>query len=202
VADRLALAPVREYVRHGVWHIWIGFDHILFLLSLLLPAVLVRANRLAGRGHLPRRRARRAEDRHRVHAGAFDHAEPGRAGRGGAAVALVESMIAASVVLAALNNLWPLFHGRRALVAFALRPDPRLRLCQRAADLGLPQGALVLSLVGFNVGVELGQLAIVALFLPLAFLLRGPTASSPRPWPTSCRPRRARASTSPPTCAT
>ena len=40
------------------------------------------------------------------------------------------------------------------------------------ADLGLPQGALVLALVGFNVGVELGQLAIVAIFLPLAFWLR------------------------------
>jgi len=40
-------------------------------------------------------------------------------------------------------------------------------------DLGLPQGALVLALVGFNVGVEIGQLAIVAVFLPVAFALRG-----------------------------
>ena len=35
------LATFASYVREGVWHIWIGFDHILFLLSLLLPAVLV-----------------------------------------------------------------------------------------------------------------------------------------------------------------
>ena len=40
------------------------------------------------------------------------------------------------------------------------------------ADLGLPSGALVLALIGFNVGVELGQLAIVGVFLPLAFVLR------------------------------
>jgi len=40
------------------------------------------------------------------------------------------------------------------------------------AGLGLPQGALALSLAGFNVGVELGQLAIVAGFLPVAFLIR------------------------------
>jgi len=40
-------------------------------------------------------------------------------------------------------------------------------------DLGLPQGALLMSLFGFNLGVEIGQLSIVALFLPLAFLLRG-----------------------------
>ena len=41
------------------------------------------------------------------------------------------------------------------------------------ADLGLPQGALLLALVGFNLGVEAGQLAIVAAFLPLAYALRG-----------------------------
>jgi hypothetical protein len=39
-------------------------------------------------------------------------------------------------------------------------------------ELGLPQGALVLSLLGFNLGVEIGQLAIVAAFLPAAYLLR------------------------------
>ncbi len=32
-----------DYVKEGVLHIWTGFDHILFLLSLLLPAVLVRS---------------------------------------------------------------------------------------------------------------------------------------------------------------
>jgi HupE / UreJ protein len=40
------------------------------------------------------------------------------------------------------------------------------------ADLGLPQNALVTALVGFNVGIEGGQLAIVAVFMPLAFWLR------------------------------
>ena len=36
------VATAHEYVHEGVWHIWLGFDHILFLLSLLLPAVLLR----------------------------------------------------------------------------------------------------------------------------------------------------------------
>jgi len=40
------------------------------------------------------------------------------------------------------------------------------------ADLGLARQTLALALVGFNLGVELGQLAIVAAFLPLAFGLR------------------------------
>ena len=47
-----------------------------------------------------------------------------------------------------------------------------LRRYQLLADLGLPQGALALALLGFNLGVEVGQLAIVAAFLPLAYLLR------------------------------
>jgi hypothetical protein len=85
---------------------------------------------------------------------------------------LVESAIAASVILAALNNLWPLAHRWRALVAFAFGLIHGFGFASVLADLGLPQGALALSLVGFNVGVELGQLAIVAAFLPLAYLLR------------------------------
>jgi hypothetical protein len=39
-------------------------------------------------------------------------------------------------------------------------------------DLGLPRSALVSSLFGFNLGVELGQLAIVSVFLPVAYALR------------------------------
>jgi len=40
------------------------------------------------------------------------------------------------------------------------------------ADLGLPRDALLLALVGFNLGVEGGQLAIIAVFLPAAFAMR------------------------------
>ena len=82
---------------------------------------------------------------------------------------LVESAIAASVVLAALNNLWPVVHGRRWVVAFGFGLIHGFGFASVLADLGLPQAALLLALVGFNLGVELGQLAIVLLFLPLAF---------------------------------
>ena len=74
----------------------------------------------------------------------------------------VESAIAASVVLAALNNLWPLFRGRRWMVAFVFGLVHGFGFASVLADLGLPQRALVLALVGFNLGVEVGQLAIVA----------------------------------------
>ena len=173
VADASGWRQFGDYVRHGVWHIWIGFDHILFLLSLLLPAVLVyRDQRWEGRTTF---RAAAIDVLKIVTAFTLAHsitltlatlgvvALPSR---------LVESAIAASVVLAALNNVWPLFHGRRALVAFAFGLIHGFGFASVLLDLGLPKAALLLSLVGFNVGVELGQLAIVLLFLPLAYLAR------------------------------
>lgn len=173
VADASGWRQFGDYVRHGVWHIWIGFDHILFLLSLLLPAVLVyRDQRWEGRTTF---RAAAIDVLKIVTAFTLAHsitltlatlgvvALPSR---------LVESAIAASVALAALNNVWPLFHGRRALVAFAFGLIHGFGFASVLLDLGLPKAALLLSLVGFNVGVELGQLAIVLLFLPLAYLVR------------------------------
>lgn len=171
-------APARwrqfaDYVRHGVWHIWIGFDHILFLVSLLLPAVLVRSGgKWQGRESL---RASVIDVLKIVTAFTLAHSLTLTLAALGAMTLpsrLVESAIAASVILAALNNLWPLVHRWRALVAFGFGLIHGFGFASVLADLGLPQGALVLSLVGFNVGVELGQLAIVLVFLPLAFLLR------------------------------
>ena len=84
----------------------------------------------------------------------------------------MESAIAASVVLAAVNNIYPLFRTRRPVAAFAFGLLHGFGFASVLGDLGLPQGALVTSLLGFNVGVEIGQLCIVAVFLPLAWLLR------------------------------
>ncbi|MFC5461413.1 HupE/UreJ family protein [Massilia niabensis] len=173
VAEPARWRQFADYVRHGVWHIWIGFDHILFLLSLLLPAVLVRRDgQWQGRDTL---KASAIDVLKIVTAFTLAHSLTLSLAVLGALSLpsrLVESAIAASVILAALNNLWPLYHRWRALVAFGFGLIHGFGFASVLADLGLPQGALVLSLVGFNVGVELGQLAIVALFLPLAFALR------------------------------
>lgn len=162
-----------QYVVEGVWHIWIGFDHILFLLSLLLPAVLVW--RLKAWAPVERFADAFFDVLKIVTSFTVAHSItltlatlglvslPSRA---------VESTIAASVVLAALNNLFPLVHGRRWAVAFGFGLIHGFGFASVLADLGLPQGALALSLLGFNVGVELGQLAIVAVFLPVAYALR------------------------------
>ncbi|CAH0178986.1 hypothetical protein SRABI118_01186 [Massilia sp. Bi118] len=173
VSDASALRQFGDYVRHGIWHIWIGFDHILFLLSLLLPAVLVyRDGRWQGRDTF---RAAAIDVLRIVTAFTLAHSITLTLATLGVVTLpsrLVESAIAASVVLAALNNIWPLFHGRRALVAFGFGLIHGFGFASVLLDLGLPRASLLLSLVGFNAGVEIGQLTIVLLFLPLAFLAR------------------------------
>ncbi len=161
------------YVQEGVWHIWIGFDHILFLLSLLLPAVGL----WAGRRWQPVHRFGQAVVEVLKVVTAFTLAHSitlslAVLGLVSLPSRVVESSIAASVVLAALNNVWPVFHGRRWMVAFAFGLLHGFGFASVLKDLGLPQGALAVALAGFNVGVELGQLAIVAAFLPLAYALR------------------------------
>jgi hypothetical protein len=85
---------------------------------------------------------------------------------------LIESTIAASVVVAALNNLYPLIEKRLWIVAFVFGLVHGLGFANVLTDLALPKPALAVSLVSFNLGVEAGQLAIVAAFLPLAYLSR------------------------------
>jgi hypothetical protein len=161
------------YMHEGVWHIWQGFDHILFLLSLLLPAVLLRR----GGAWQPAESFR----------GAFwDVARIVTAFTVAHSITLtlaaldvvslpsrwVESAIALSVVLAAINNVFPVVSHGRWLAALGFGLIHGFGFAGALRDLGLPTGSLALSLFGFNVGVELGQLAIVGVFLPAAFWLR------------------------------
>ena len=168
------LTQFLDYLKEGVWHIWIGFDHILFLLSLLLPAVFT----LSGRGWSPAAGFRPVFwDVFRV-VTSFTIAHSITLSLAALSVVslpsrLVESTIALSVVLAALNNLKPVVAERRWAVAFAFGLIHGFGFASVLADLGLPQETLLLALVGFNLGVEMGQLAIVCAFLPLAYALRG-----------------------------
>ena len=162
-----------QYLADGVWHIWIGYDHILFLLALLLPAVLVRRS---GQWEPAPRAGGAVKDVVKV-VTAFTLAHSITLSLAALQVItlpsrLVESAIAASVIVAALNNLRGTIESRRWVMAFVFGLIHGFGFASVLSDLGLPQGALVLALVGFNLGVEVGQLAIVAVFLPVAFSLR------------------------------
>src|SRR6266576_1464903 len=167
------LIQFTSYLDEGIWHIWLGFDHILFLLSLLLPAVLVRRNS----EWRPAQSFRAAFVDVAKIVTAFTLAHSITLSLAALGVVSlpsrwIESAIALSVVLAALNNLFPIVARGRWIAAFGFGLVHGFGFAGALQDLGLPSGSLAVSLAGFNLGVEIGQLAIVAIFLPIAFALR------------------------------
>jgi HupE/UreJ protein len=165
--------PALTFVSEGVWHIWRGYDHILFLVALLLPGVL-RRNHGAWE---PVVAVRPAVMNVLKIVTAFTVAHSITLSLAALGVVhlparLIESAIAGSVVLAALNNLTPFFAERGWMVAFGFGLLHGFGFANALHDLGLHAGQLAITLFGFNIGVEVGQLAIVALFLPIALSLR------------------------------
>jgi hypothetical protein len=168
-----ASAAFEQYLAAGVWHIWSGIDHLLFLLSLLLPAVLVRREHRwqavpmaapALFGILKVVTAFTLAHSITLSLAAFDLVRlPSR---------LTESVIAASIIVGALNNVFPLVTESRWRIAFAFGLLHGFGFASVLSEMGLPQGARLLSLVAFNLGVESGQLAVVLAVMPLAYLLR------------------------------
>jgi hypothetical protein len=84
----------------------------------------------------------------------------------------VEATIAASVAVAALNNLWPVFRGKSWIAALGFGLIHGFGFANVLVGMELSGGSLASALVGFNVGVELGQIAIVLVIMPLAYEFR------------------------------
>tara|TARA_R110000851_G_scaffold83476_1_gene182347 strand:- start:2075 stop:3193 length:1119 start_codon:yes stop_codon:yes gene_type:complete len=168
-----AWAAFIQYFRVGIFHIAIGLDHLLFLAGLLLPAVVWRQG---GRWQAaPSARVALVEVVKVVSAFTVAHAAtlslasldllrlPTR---------LTESLVAATIVFAAVNNLVPMVRRRLWAVAFAFGLIHGAGYASVLGDLGLDAWTLVVALLGFNLGVEGMQLAVVALWVPLAYRLR------------------------------
>ncbi|MBR0345243.1 MAG: HupE/UreJ family protein [Rudaea sp.] len=173
LAETSRLATFLQFVEEGIHHIWIGYDHMLFLISLLLPSVLLRRNgEWVPVGTL---RSALLSVLAIVTAFTVSHSITltlSALGVIGLPSRLVESGIALSVLLAALNNIWPQVTRRAWLLAFGFGLVHGFGFASVLADLGLPQGALAWSLAGFNIGVEIGQLSVVLVVVPAIFLLR------------------------------
>ena len=158
-------------LRSGIWHIWTGFDHLMFLVCLLLPSVLVRG----GRGGVGPLRPVVMEVLKIVTAFTVAHtitlslaalnilSLPPR---------FTESVIAASVVLAAALNIFPALHVRRWQAAFVFGLIHGFGFASALDDMGVSGAGLAATVLAFNVGVEAGQLVVVAVLLPLAYALR------------------------------
>jgi hypothetical protein len=178
-------------VKQGVWHIWIGLDHILFLLALILPSVVRRAREEGDSAvSLPAwLKGSAVEDW--VPVSSFGNAfwyilkvitfftlahtitlTLATLEIINLPAVFVESVIALSIGMAALHNIRPIFKGRDWVIAFLFGLFHGFGFASVLSDLGLTGEFLTLSLLGFNLGVELGQIVIIALIFPVLYLLR------------------------------
>jgi hypothetical protein len=160
------------FLRTGIDHILSGLDHVAFLLTLLLVIVLARGPDGWRRRRLPdalRATAWIVSSFTLAHTITLISASLGWVSVPGR---VVESAIAASIAYTAIENV--------------ARPDVRWRFVltfgfglvhglgfASALQVMLPPGDVVVPLLAFNVGVEVGQLMIVAIALPLWWLLCG-----------------------------
>jgi hypothetical protein len=160
-------------IRLGVWHIWIGLDHILFLVALILPSVLQRD----GRRWQPAARFRTSLIKIVTIVSFFTIAHTITLSLAALGVvhlpsSLIETFIAVSIAAAAFHNLWPVTRINEAAIAFGFGLFHGFGFATVLGQLGLGRDHLVLSLLGFNLGVEIGQLAIISAIFPLLFLVR------------------------------
>ena len=160
-------STVPTFVREGVVHLITGYDHLLFVLALLLGVGLRAREQGARRAMVDAARV--------VTAFTIGHSITLALAALEIVVlpsALVEATIAASIVLAAALNLWRP-EAERPWLALGFGLVHGFGFSSVLAEVGLPANERVLALLSFNIGIELGQLAFVALVIaPLTWIAR------------------------------
>ncbi len=162
-----------QFLTEGVWHIWQGYDHILFLLCLLFPAVLTKTGSTTYQPDPLQSTLLQVAKI--VTAFTLAHSitlAMAVLGYVSLPSRWVETTIALSVFLAAINNVYPILNQRLWLVALVFGLIHGFGFASVLAELDLTSSSLTVSLLGFNVGVEVGQLFIVAVFIPLSYIFR------------------------------
>jgi hypothetical protein len=161
-----------SYLYQGVVHILMGTDHILFLVVLLLSCVLRREDgKWTVQNSLSPVLKKAAWI---VTAFTLAHSITLTATALGwlsPNIGWVEIGIAMSVLLTAMNNIWPLV-VRLGWITFAFGLLHGVGFASVLSDLGLSSEHQLVSILAFNLGVELGQLGILLVVLPLLFLIR------------------------------
>ena len=160
----------------GVHHILIGYDHVLFLICLLLPAVLVRR----GDRWVPVDLWSDAARRVLITVTAFTIAHTLTLALAGLRIVelsprLIEPAIALTIIFTAIGNIRPNRFRESAAMPFVFGLVHGFGFADVLHELDLPLGQFVWALLRFNLGVEAGQLMIVAVaLLPLYLLRRKP----------------------------
>lgn len=162
-----------NFLKSGLHHLLIGWDHLLFLFVLLIPAVYLRKQKELVAVAKPRAALLEvfwiATSFTLAHSITLSLAAleivniPAR---------FIESLIALSIAFAALNNLVPLLRVRAVYLAFVFGLIHGFGFANVLVDLPLATSERVLALLSFNIGIELGQLVFIVLLFPIALLLR------------------------------
>ncbi|MCK8495062.1 HupE/UreJ family protein [Spirosoma sp. RP8] len=164
-------------VNLGIQHIADGTDHLLFLLVLLLPAMLQVTGGPGQRfawGRFGGVRYSLKQLLLIVTAFTIGHSITLLAGSLGW-VRLpsqpVEILIAVSILVSAIHAVRPIFPGREAWISAGFGLIHGLAFASSLANLQLDAGPMALSILGFNLGIELMQLFIILLTIPWLMLL-------------------------------
>ena len=167
-----AYSTAMEYLYQGILHIWLGLDHILFLVALLLTCVLIREQKQWQAS--PSKMQILKQTAWIVTAFTIAHSITLTATAMNIIAPSskwVEIGIAISVVFAALNNIWPVVI-RLGWVTFGFGLLHGMGFAGVLGELGLSNQFQLLSVLTFNLGVEIGQLAILAVVLPLFIMIK------------------------------
>jgi hypothetical protein len=162
-----------QFLAEGVRHILTGYDHVLFLLCLLLPSVMRRTTA----GWHPVERLSQAVLPVVGIVTAFTVAHSITLALAALKLvalppAFIEPAIAVTIILAALDNVLPIFPVRRVVVTFCFGLIHGFGFANVLAELNLPRAAFAWALLQFNLGLEVGQLLIVAVATAALFTLR------------------------------
>jgi hypothetical protein len=158
--------------RLGVHHIAEGTDHLLFLLSLLLPAPLLASGGRWRRGATVRHSLARIL--RIVTAFTFGHSLTLALAASGLVHVPsrpIEVLIAISILVSAVHAIRPLFPGREAAIAGFFGLIHGLAFATALSDLGFGQWYRLVTVLGFNLGIEAMQIIVVAATLPSLLLL-------------------------------
>jgi hypothetical protein len=162
----------KSMVGLGIQHIAEGTDHLLFLLVLLLPApLLVKQKRWNGFGGINYSTIRLLKI---VTAFTIGHSITLFAGAAGwlrLPGQPVEVLIAISILVSAIHALRPIFSGKEGYVAAGFGLIHGMAFASTLANLDLDTTRMGLSILGFNVGIELMQLFVIAITAPWLILL-------------------------------
>jgi len=162
-----------DFVVHGIWHIWIGHDHILFLVSLLISSVMI----LTAGKWAPRDTFGSAfwEVLKIVTLFTIAHSitlSLAATGLVRIPAPFIEFIIAISIAIMALDNIFPIFHRRAWLIILGFGLIHGFGFANVLAPLGVDPQHTFVTLAAFNIGVEIGQAAIVAVVFPILFVMR------------------------------